>query len=128
MLASALPGYANYMQRVRTRIVPGLWRERVNEPLCFILTQSDGSSCDLLLELASQRASSADHGNGRNRSSPPFPISPSTGKSAESGRRRGGGYHHGAAASIARRYVCDRRLIEGSIDYEGAISNSRRLH
>jgi len=43
------------------------------------------------------------------------------------------------AASIVRRYdrrlgrrtkrsVRDRPLIEGSIDYEGAISNSRRLH
>ena len=25
MLASALPGYADYMQRVRSRIVPGVW-------------------------------------------------------------------------------------------------------
>ena len=25
MLASALPGYANYVQRVRSRIVPGIW-------------------------------------------------------------------------------------------------------
>jgi protein-S-isoprenylcysteine O-methyltransferase Ste14 len=25
MLARALPGYANYMQRVRSRIVPGMW-------------------------------------------------------------------------------------------------------
>ncbi len=25
MLAGALPGYANYMQRVRSRIVPGVW-------------------------------------------------------------------------------------------------------
>ena len=25
MLATALPGYANYMQRVRSRIVPGVW-------------------------------------------------------------------------------------------------------
>jgi protein-S-isoprenylcysteine O-methyltransferase Ste14 len=25
MLASALLGYANYMQRVRSRIVPGVW-------------------------------------------------------------------------------------------------------
>jgi protein-S-isoprenylcysteine O-methyltransferase Ste14 len=25
MLASALPGYANYTQRVRSRIVPGMW-------------------------------------------------------------------------------------------------------
>jgi protein-S-isoprenylcysteine O-methyltransferase Ste14 len=25
MLTSALPGYANYMQRVRSRIVPGAW-------------------------------------------------------------------------------------------------------
>ena len=25
MLASALPGYPNYMQRVRSRIVPGVW-------------------------------------------------------------------------------------------------------
>ena len=25
MLANALPGYADYMQRVRSRIVPGMW-------------------------------------------------------------------------------------------------------
>ena len=25
MLARALPGYADYMQRVRSRIVPGVW-------------------------------------------------------------------------------------------------------
>ena len=25
MLASALPGYANYMRRVRSQIVPGVW-------------------------------------------------------------------------------------------------------
>ena len=25
MLANALPGYADYMQRVRSRIVPGIW-------------------------------------------------------------------------------------------------------
>jgi protein-S-isoprenylcysteine O-methyltransferase Ste14 len=25
MLANALPGYTDYMQRVRSRIVPGIW-------------------------------------------------------------------------------------------------------
>ena len=60
MLADALPGYVGYMQRVRSRIVPG-------------------SSCDLLLELASQRASSADHGDGRNRPFTALPDQPKYG-------------------------------------------------
>jgi hypothetical protein len=49
--------------------------------------------------------------------SPPFAVTPAA-----------GGMHHETAASIARRYARDRRLIERNIDYEGAISNRRRLH
>ena len=54
MLAGALPGYANYMQRVRSRIVPGVWWARMNGPPCLILGCPDGPSCDLRLRLVSR--------------------------------------------------------------------------
>ncbi len=52
----------------------------MNGPPCLILTWFDGPSRDVLLELASQRASSVDHGRVIDIF-PRFPITPSTGMS-----------------------------------------------
>jgi hypothetical protein len=43
MLARALPGYADYMRRVRSRIVPACGEFRMKVPPCLIFTLSDRS-------------------------------------------------------------------------------------